>query len=245
MPITFNLDLAPPGTMNFDIMGGVTVSPTNENGDYGVANFGGSGIVVAEYSDIDPGNVNRNGLKYMSRLKLLNGGRRSIIVPLITDFFAPISDSVLNSGNFVEAVTFDDGATFDDGSTFEQAVVSGAFTATGALNASTINFVMYGGETLVGGEWFSINHPNRSHRAYMITDIDATGTDGNGNTTYTCGIRPNLREAVSSGDPMEWIRPKCLMVLQPGTTIDFDIKHWWSTKGSIKFQEAPRYGTYV
>lgn len=224
--ITFSLELAPPGRMSLPWLVGTSVETgRSQSGIATSADLSGGGMVAVKYGSVQLANVNPVRLKYWSQLKAqLTGGTRSIIVPLLTDFFSPIT-------RLAGSVPFSDGAYFSDGSGFATFSGSASLTADAALNAGVISMKVQGPIALTGGEWFDLFHPTKFYRAYTVSDVlSVTGPDVNGISTYNLAIRPTIREAMLAGSVCNFYRPRCMMKLEPGTQISGDVeKYWWST----------------
>ena len=212
----FDLRLAPPGTMTMpNIVGGTVEGGRSLSGLVSVADLSGGGLVTVKYGQIALRNVNPAKLRYWSRLgAMLNGGVRSILVPLLTDFIAPFGLTVTAQAAALNAGTL-------------SFLVRGDFLTDDFLN---------------GGEWFEIAHLTRSSRAYCITDVDAITSNQDGSISYTVGIRPPLREAIGDGTVLRFERPRFLARLAPGTSINADVDAaWWATPDAT-FLES--FGTF-
>ena len=93
------------------------------------------------------------------------------------------------------------------------AVVSGAR----ALRSTTIAIAIQRGSQLRGGEYFSLNHPTLGWRLYRVGQI--SGVTG---STYTCSIRPPLREAVADQLAVEFDVPRYQAKIAPGKADDLE-----------------------
>ena len=198
------------------IAGGVVEGGRSMSGIVSAADMTGGGLVTVCYKQVSLGNTDPARLRYWSQLAaILNGGVRSIRVPLVTDFIAPLDWSA--------AVT-----------------VAAALNASTLTFIVYGKFLTDPGMT--GGEWFGLVHPNKDVRAYVVTEVDTVVTNPDESITYTVGIRPPLREAVAYAAPLSFYRPQCLMRLAPGTTISADVdKSWWATP-DVSFVES--FGTF-
>jgi hypothetical protein len=85
--------------------------------------------------------------------------------------------------------------------------ISAAAVSSPALRATSITISASLNRSLLGGEWFSINHPTWGHRAYQIATVTPSGSN------FVLTFRPPLREAVSSGTAIEFSYPTCKMRL--------------------------------
>lgn len=233
-----SLELMPPGKMTADILGGGVEGGRNLQGYPQSVDFSGSGIVVIKYSMIKPSNRHTSALRYLSRLgAMLNGGVQTIDVPMLVDFITPVAGDGIPSALLAAGAEFSDGSTFGDNSEYAASLVSGNLASTADLNAGTVELRVINGREIVGGEWFSIYHEGRGHRAYRISQVDDAVADG-GNMIYTVGIRPTLREAAPVGIECRLVRPRCKMRLAPGSSIPFDVERWWESSAELNFIEA-------
>lgn len=233
------LSLLPPGEMSLDLLGGGVEGGRNLNGYPQAIDLMAGGILGVRYDAITPTNANPVALRYLSRLGAkLNSAAVSIDVPLLVDAITPVpgSDDAIPNAVFGSS-TFDDDTEFTDGTGFADPLVIASIEDAADVNAGTITIRVTQGRTLHGGEWFSIQHPTKGHRAYRITDVDSDTADGD-DVIYTIGIRPTLREAVEGGEECRFVRPLCRMRLAPGKTIPFNVKEWWLANGSLEFIEA-------
>jgi len=235
---TLDLNLLPPGKMSFDIVSGGIEGGRNLQGFGAAITVTGAGLVVCKYTGIKTGTESPSHLRYLSRIaRILNGGVRTINVPIMSDYIAPLVSAFTSVDDLYVTVPHDDDTPFDDDSEYIQPTITARVGADAALNAGTITIILDGTSTLEGGEIFSIDHPTKGNRVYSISDIDSA-TPGVENTTYVVGIRPTLREAVVTDDNVNFIRPLCQMRLTPGTSIPLDVEAWWDTSAEISFIEA-------
>lgn len=238
MPIEeFNLDLCPPAAATFGIVGSAIESARSISGVTSAIDTSGGGFVAVKYTGVFLGNTNRSALRYWSRLSaLLASGVQPIIVPLLTDWLSPIPD-----GQALRLLsTYDDTGTFGDRGDFSQGSVGAWNSGVAAVAAGMISIKLQAGLILEGGEWFSILHDTLGHRAYCVKRIESIAVaDSDGASVYTVSIRPTLREAVADGVDVNFVRPRCLMRLAPGTAMQLDIKDSWNSQPDIAFVEYP------
>jgi hypothetical protein len=224
--ITFDLGLLPPGQMKMPrIMSGSIGGGSSASGITGSADISGGGFLAVDYANVQLGNANQSALRAWNRLAIaLNGGVRPIVVPLLTDFIAPILKT--------------DSPAPQDTSIFTDPVVTGLVGGAATVGLGQILVSVIGGTGILeGGEWFGLNHLTKSYRAYNVIDIVSIAPDGSGNNLYLCNIRPTLREALAGGETVDWYRPRCVMRIDPASPMEIDIeKNWWSTP-SIKLVE--------
>jgi hypothetical protein len=217
------------------VVGGTTGGGVAASGRSHFADMSGGGFVTVEYSNIQLRNSTPDNLRYWSNLAgALNKGSRTIVVPLLVDFIQPLSGSQVS-----DQVSFSDDEFFSDGMGFAGVEVAGGVTAAATEGAGIISVSLIGGTNILyGGEWFSIQHATKSHRAYQITDVLSTAPDGNGNYIYQIAITPQLREDVAGTETVRWERPLCLMTVDPKTPIEAEIELYWHSEPSVRFIEA-------
>lgn len=249
-PLIFSLSMMPPGRMTAPrIVGGAVEGGASLSGITLASDATGGGFVAIDYSDIQLSNTNRDRVLLFNRFMIaLQGGIRTCIVPFLTDFIAPVVgdpfgpmfSSVFGGGNSNSETltTFSDGSLFSDGSSFAQPPVAGTITAAGSAGDGTVSLTVVGGRELQGGEWFGVQHPTKSFRAYNVTDIDSQSVDGNGTVTATVAIRPTLRDVLTVGMIVDWWRPRCLMRIKSGNDATIDLANFWYATPSLSFVEA-------
>jgi len=253
-PLVLDLGLCPPGRMSAPrLVGSAVEGGASLSGIVTASDATGGGLVAVDYSEIQLSNVNRDRILFFSRLmNALAGGVRFCVVPLLTDYIAPYAGAATFNNSFSfdylktanvptpapTPTTFSDGASFDDLSSFAQPPVAGAITAAAAAGAATVTLTVVNGRYLQGGEWFGVQHPNKSFRAYCVTDVDAQANDANGVVTATVGIRPTLRDVLTIGMTVDWWRPRCLMRIKSGADPTLDLTQFWFSTPSLSFIEA-------
>lgn len=234
--LVLDLGFLPPGVMTFpQIVGSAVEGGASLAGPTDASDSTGGGLWSYSYGQIVAGNIDQSKLRLINRIGIaLAGGIRNIAVPFLVDFVQPVIIGVAPVGT-----PFSDLSKFSDTSEFSQAPVAGVVSGAQAVGAGTITVSVIGGTgVLECGEFFGLNHPTNGFRVYNVTDIDSQTTDGNGNNVYTVGIRPTLRDAIADQAPVTWWRPKCLMRLAPGSSIDLDVRPFWLASPSVKFIEA-------
>ena len=240
--LTLDLSFLPPGRMTAPrIIGGAIEGGAALSGVTLASDVSGGGLVAVDYNDIQVGNSNRDRILFFNRLmNTLQGGIRPVVVPLMTDYFAPCADSLFATpgASPYSLEPFSDGSTFSDGSEFSTPPVTGSIQNVGAAGDGTVTLMVLGGRPLQGGEWFGVIHPSKSYRAYNVTDVDSQSVDSHGNVTATVGIRPPLRDATSVGLNVDWWRPRCLMRIKSGADATLDLSQFWYSTPSLAFVEA-------
>lgn len=200
------------------LSGGVSVSGAEDK----VLSDGG-GRVYAQFTDgplIDRETI----MAWRAVTGRLDGGVTPAVVPFCDRRHQPYGTRVLSS------VPYSDGTTHSDGTEF--AAAGGAFadvTADAALRATRLIISAAAlPRPLIGGEWFTIDHPDKGPRAYKVISIPDPGV---------VEFRPPLREAVAEGQSLDFENPRCLMVQDGATNSSVQIHRAGSAQ--IRFVEAP------
>lgn len=201
----------------------------------------GGGLWRCSMSDVSlsgaPGRQGRDRQKVSTLLwravrQICDGGVTPIIVPRNDALFRPWPAGVSHTAG---VIGFDDGALFDDGTGFYQSVID-ITAAAAALRATSLDIsINYAGE-LIGGESFSIDHETMGPRLY---EIATAVVDDDDPTQATITFRPPLREAIEDDTPLEFDRPRCLMMLASPGAMDLPINPWTFNSASVEFIEAP------
>lgn len=175
------------------------------NGDEDMIATDGGGRVFVEIGDPyldDP----EAALAWRAVDAYLDGGSRAIIVPFCDGRHQPGGSSVDSPHS--------DGSVFSDEAPYTQGDARGEISEPAALRATIVSLRKLSlSRDLIGGEWLSINHPTMRWRAYRIAEIleyDAAAG------TARVSIRPPLREAVMTGEGVDFSKPRCTMRLEGG-----------------------------
>lgn len=145
----------------------------------------------------------------------------------VTPMIVPFCDLRHQPYGLEQHVTYGDGSTHSDGSLFSGGGSYAEATAGAALRAVQIQIAGVFGRPLIGGEWFSIEHPVKGWRAYKVQRIDDDGT---------LTFRPPLREAVVVGEVLDFSEPRCLMVQDGRASSALAFRR--QTTAAIRFVEA-------
>lgn len=158
-----------------------------------------------------------------------DGGVTLFNVPASEARFAPWPGGVAPA-----RVAYADDVTFDDGSEFG---TSGGIVATivnsAALRATQLRIHVTNGAALIGGEAFTVHHPNKGYRLYLIVRLTVVSAG-----VYDIEIRTPLREAVSAGDAIDFNNPKCVMKLLNAEDAMQAIRLNRFSDLTLQFQEA-------
>jgi hypothetical protein len=159
--------------------------------------------------------------------QIADGGVCPLIVPRLDRMQPFPAGQALGS-----IIPHDDGTLFDDGSGYTQSVIDVVAAEAAALRATAMTFELINCGELIGGEAFSIEHPNFGWRVYEIRTV-APGEDDVVSVTF----KPPLREDVDEGAPIEFDRPRCVMKLATPGAMDLNLKRL-PCPASVKFIEA-------
>jgi hypothetical protein len=130
-------------------------------------------------------------------------------------------------------VTHSDGSTFSDGTRYVGRRIVASLAADAVLRATFVEIDMLAGADLRGGERFSIQHGEFSHRAYEIGMLVR-----NRSGTYTAQIRPPLREDTDAGTRLEFDTPKCVMQLATADAMALPLEFRKYGRVSVKLIES-------
>lgn len=152
----------------------------------------------------------------------LDGGATPVIVAANECWFTPQESAT--------GVPHSDDSPFSDDALYSGGTIEASFGASAALRAASVTLNLTGATSLRGGEHFSVDHAAEGRRMYRIMGITG-GTD----EAPVVSIRPLLREAVSSGDLVDFNRPSCLMHLVGELAVPSQHGVWAET--GVTFEE--------
>lgn len=179
----------------------------------------GGGRVFAEFGGgelIDRAKV----LAWRAMLGRLDAGVTQMVVPFCDLRHQPYGGSA--------AVTYGDGTRHSDGTPFAPGGPAADSTIAVALRGTTLTLTGLFARPIIGGEWFSIDHPAKDWRAYRVRSVDA----GTGAITF----RPPLREAIEAGTSLDFANPRCLMVQDGRASSGMSFRR--QTTAAIRFVES-------
>lgn len=190
------------------------------SGETDVLAVDGGGRVYAAFDEGDL--IDRDKvLAWRALLSILEEGVTQIVVPFCDIRHQPYGGE--------HRVTYGDGATHSDGSLFSGGGPFAEVTAPAALRATSIEFNGVFAQPLIGGEWFTVEHPTKGPRAYRVRKVTDAGVS----------FRPPLREAVAIGETLDFANPRCLMIQDPeGGKPSSRIANRRHTVAQIRFVEA-------
>lgn len=199
MTLVFN-----PGRFSFEqqdvrVEGSTTSGGTSLSGIDDPIRSDGGGFVVAEFSE--GATFERDDvLAWRAITTGMDNGATQVIVHFCDPLHQPVGERT--------TVPHSDDTTFDDDAEYLSGSSQAATVADAALRATSLSISITAPISLIGGEWFSIEHAVWGWRAYLIKAIDGD----------TIEFRPPLREAVAAGTPIDFDDPRCVMRLAAATS---------------------------
>ena len=218
----WDLDLVPIGKTLQDVVGVAVESPPSLSGVSSAIDVSGGGLWSIKLQKISLFSAasHKALVRYSTRL---NGGVRSMIIPLRTEILMPLADGEPSA---VRGIRFAGGIPFAGGSTFVAPGVIAEMAASASAGAGTVSLLIRHGGGLLGGEVFSIRHPTKEDRAYRIGDIDEVRIVPGG-TRWTVAIRPTLRDVARAGQMVRFWRPRIKARLPAKTTMPWTPEGFW------------------
>ena len=242
---TLDIDFLEVTGFEFDVQGAGFDGGRNSLGETISIGMSGGGLVTGSYDCMV---FEAEQIEYVNMLGArLNGSFRFINVPLRTDFAGPFPIINGQAAPIVSGIPHSDGSFFTDGAGYSQGTVFGRFGAAAALNAGQVVIDIFGApRRLRWSDWFSVYHAERKGwRAYRFWEVsDPTNISATfGGTTYagqryTIAISPALRAAVSSGDPIEFARPRFVGKFPSDFTLPWRSDAIHMDRPTIQFVEA-------
>lgn len=208
-------------SQDIDIERQILSGGTSLSNDTDVVATDGGGRLYAEFGDGDL--IDRDKvLAWRATLTNLEGGAASVVVP-----FCDVRHQPYGGGHLVP---YGDGSVHDDGTLFSGGGPYAVATVAAPLRAASVTFSGVFSRPLLGGEWFTIDHPVKGPRAYRVRSIDGS----------TLSFRPTLREAIDASTPLDFSNPRCLMRQDPeARSAGSAITNRRHSVASIRFIEAP------
>lgn len=154
----------------------------------------GGGFIVAEFTNGETWE-REDTLAWRALTDGMDGGAIPVVVHFCDRLHQPVGDRA--------DVPHSDDSPFGDHTLYESGSVTASVTAAAALRATSIRFAIASERPLIGGEWFTIVHPTWGERAYRVIGVEGD----------TIQFRPPLREAVASGEALDFDDPRCRMRL--------------------------------
>lgn len=188
----------------------------------------GGGRVFAEFAagSLVDRHVN---LAWRAIVTQLEEGVTPMVVPFCDSRHTPYGSVVSGPGG---SVPHSDQTPFSDDTLYQADAAVASVADAAALRATTLRVNMQLAQPLIGGEWFSIQHPGKNWRAYRIGAILEQS-----DTSALLQFRTPLRGAVTPGMAVDFINPRCLMVadMRPSTRV----QNGRYGEAAIRFVEAP------
>ncbi len=151
----------------------------------------GGGVVVAEFTNGDT-SEREDTLAWRAFTAAMDGGAAQVLV-----YFRDPLHQPKGGGMGVSAQA----SGFVANRSYGAPGVSASASYAVALRATAMTISIRSEMPLVGGEWFSIQHPAWGWRAYNVVEVIGD----------QIRFRPPLREAVSAGTLLEFDDPRCVM----------------------------------
>lgn len=196
---------------------------TSLSGEQDVISTDGGGRVFAEFGGATLITRETN-LAWRAVVTVLEEGVTRAVVPFCDTRHTPYGPN--------SRVPHSDQSPFSDSSLY----VGGGATAftyeAAALRATLLYLNITTPQDLLGGEWFSIEHPDKGWRAYRISSIEPQENGG-----FAVSFRPPLRQAVPALSDVELAQPRCLMVQDGRASTRFT--NGRTGEAQIRFVEAP------
>ncbi|TPN43204.1 hypothetical protein [Mesorhizobium sp. B1-1-7] len=207
MSIRWPCDVLVARDVSFDLAPRSLAGPASVSGATQVV-ASDAGIWKATYGSIV---VNKRNavLAHRAIAALLEGRLGSIVVPLCRAW-QPVPEGAVAAGLY-EPVPHSDGAFFSDGSGYAIGAVIDVIAAADAdIRATTLTAVVNYAGDIQPGQHFSVGE-----RLYRIRSYDPV--------TGTMTIRPPLRDAVATGDRLDFDDPVCRMRLLNDDGMDLEL----------------------
>ena len=163
--------------------------------------------------------------------QLCDGGANNIVVPRHDDLFRPWPAGVSHAPS--SPLPHSDTTFFADGTGYDAAVINVVAAASAGLRATSLQLQLRLCGTLVGGESFSILHPDFGWRLYEIATVQYVDA-----SHVTISFNPPLRAAVAIDTPIEFDLPRCTMRLMQGGSMNLSVVPWTFNQASVDFIEA-------
>jgi hypothetical protein len=145
-------------------------------------------------------------------------------------FIFPVCDLRHQPSVSAHRVPHSDDTPFSDDSLYEGVDSDARLSANAALRSTQISISMALARPLIGGERFTINHPNMRDRCYQIGRIISLTS-----STATFQFHPPLREGAATGEQLDFHNPRCVMRLDGAMRAPLAGPRW--ATGSARFVE--------
>jgi len=193
-----------------------TMSSVSLSGMCGEKRYGVSGVRSAT-------------LLWRAVRQICAGGVGQIVVSRNDALFRPFPDGAQEYG----IIRHSDGSGYSDSTGYYQPVISVLTYAAANLRATSLGLEILNSKPLIGGESFSINHPNAGWRLYEIATVEYI--DG---SHASVTFNPPLRESVGLGTEVEFDRPRCVMRLATFSSMDLTVARETNNDSDVSFVEG-------
>lgn len=212
-PCRFNFD-----DQDIRRVGSVTSGGTSLSGIDDPIESDGGGFWQADFTNGDTFERD-DTLAWRAITAAMDNGAAAVIVEFCDRLHTP------NGGEMGVAGSADQ---FGDRRSFTGPGVTATTVAPANLRGTSLGIAIHSERELVGGERFTIVHPNWGERAYEV--ISASGS--------AIRFRPPLREAVTTGTPLDFDNPRCRMRMSSPASNALNIGRYGSC--AISFVEDMR-----
>lgn len=182
--------LLSPNEENWRLQGVAMSGGVNVGGTTRLARMDGGGLWIGEQTFLLHSRAQIKAARAIEAY--LDGGVSNIVAWSYEQPFAP-------TGLTLGTVPHSDDTPFSDDAEYLSAPIGGTVTADATLRATTLSVTAIAG-AFEGGERFTIVHPTKGHRRYTIMRVDDD----------VITIRPPLREAVTVGTDLDFLRVGCV-----------------------------------
>lgn len=212
-----------PQTVAFDIAPRSIAGGASVAGNTQVVSSG-AGIWVTQFNNVVVNN-RQSVIAWRAVQTLLEGRVGTILVPRCSDYQPIYGDS--NDLGLVSAVPHSDGTYFSDDAGYIGSGSSVTASAGAAVGATSMSFAIAYAGTIQPGQDFSIGE--RMYRLKTVTYTSASAAS----VTFS----PPLRDAVVSGDIVEFDDPVCRMRLASDNEMDLILDGRKFSAPSVRFVE--------
>lgn len=206
---------------DFDVEQALVSGGTAINGNEDVIASDGGGRWYADLGDAD--------LFRRDRV-LLWRSFKSAVQYGAKPFIFPACDIRHQPTNGAAGVHHSDGASFFDGTLYSGSDCAAEVAVDAPLRATQLSISMSLGKPLLGGERFTIVHPEMRERCYQIGRVLALS-----DSAATFQFHPPAREAVPAGTEVDFINPRSVMRLDGSMSAPLAGPRW--ATGSVRFVE--------
>jgi hypothetical protein len=162
----FPLALLAPGTFQLWPVGTLIGGGASLAGPGQTVDWSGGGWWAGELGAIRVSKPDQHRTLRALLMHAAHGGE--IVMPILDDPQRPMEPSALGSG----VARFNDGARFSDGGVFRSGRIAFELAEAAQEGDTEILIRRVTGRPLLGGEYWSFDHPEAGYRAYCIEDLE-------------------------------------------------------------------------